>query len=100
MATGTIWDEREHVVALYLFRFGPEDLGLSYQEIADVMGRSPDSLIMRFSNFLHAENSKHGLDGGGHKAYEVYAKYKDSPKAQLRRIALKALLNKAKRSGT
>lgn len=88
-----IWSEDEHIVAIYLYRFGYEELGVNYPKIAELFGRSPDSLIMRFANFLSVEKEGSGLSGGGEKTRQVYKQYKDVPKDELRKRVINILLD-------
>lgn len=78
------WKEEEYMVALYLYRFGFEEIGIRYSEIA----RTPDSLIMRFANFLNCENENAGLKGGRNKVRKFNLKYKDIPKDLLKGMVL------------
>lgn len=93
-----LWKDEEYIVALYLYRFGFEELGFNYTKIAEIMGRSPDSILMRFGNFLSAENNKSGLDGGGKKSKEMYHRYIDTPREILRKEVINILINMALRS--
>ncbi|MBM7854314.1 putative transcriptional regulator [Desulfohalotomaculum tongense] len=93
-----IWSNEEHIIAFYLYRFGYEELGVNYSRIAEIMGRTPDSLIMRFANFLNVEKKGSGLSGGGEKAREIYKRYKDTPKDELRKMVVNILLSAASKS--
>ena len=88
-----IWSDEEHIIALYLYRFGYEELGVSYSRIAEIVGRTPDSLIMRFANFLSVENEGTGLSSGGEKAREIFLNYKNTPKDELRKMVINMLID-------
>ncbi|MEJ6949392.1 hypothetical protein [Natronospora cellulosivora (SeqCode)] len=88
------WDEGEYIVALYLYKYGYVDLGLDYTQIATIINRSPNSIIMRFANFLSVENDDAGLSGGGKKTREIYDEYKDISREELKKIAKNYLYNK------
>ena len=90
-----IWNEKEYIIVLYLYRFGYEELGVTYSRIAEIMGRTPDSIIMRFANYLSAESKGAGLSGGGEKAREMYDRYKDTPKDELRKMVVNFLIDLA-----
>lgn len=81
------------ILALYLYRFGYEDLKLNYTQISDIIGRSPNSIIMRFSNYLNVEREGVGLSGGGERVKEIYQQYINRPKEDLKHIVIE-LLNK------
>lgn len=91
-----LWRDDEYIITLYLYRFGYEDLGFNYTKIAEIMGRSPDSIIMRFGNYLSAENRKSGLKGGGEKASDMYFKYIDIPREEMRKKVIGILIDMAK----
>jgi|GEM_PF-1146064 len=93
-----LWSDEEHIIALYLYRFGYEELGISYSRIAQIIGRSPDSLIMRFANYLSIESRGSGIDGGGERAKEIFLKYKDVSKEEIRKLVLNYLSNIAKQN--
>lgn len=93
------WEDGEYLITLYLYRYGYEELGMNYTEIANIMGRTPDSILMRFANYLAVENGKTGLKGGGEKAREMYLKYINLPKAELHREVICSLINMAKERG-
>ncbi len=90
-----LWSDEEHIIAIYLYRFGYEELGVNYSHIAEIIGRTPDSIIMRFANFLSIEKEGAGLSGGGEMARETYNKYGNVPKDELRKAVVKILLNMA-----
>lgn len=92
----SLWDEEEYIITLYLYRFGYENLGFNYSQIAAMLGRSPDSIIMRFANYLCCEDNKVGLKGGGEKTREMYKKYIDYSELELRKAAIRTLVNKTR----
>jgi hypothetical protein len=86
------WTDEELVIAVYLYRFGWEDLGVSYQDIASMMRRKPSTIPFRFANFLSYDGVQTGLKHGGKHAREVYNTYKTVPREHLRQRAIQALL--------
>lgn len=94
--SGRTWTDGELIVSVYLYRFGYEDLGLSYGQIADIFGRSPDSFFYRFANYLSMESNR-GLKNTGNRAKEIFESYKATPKDELRKAALKMILEHIRR---
>lgn len=92
VARGTDWNEEELIIAVYLYRFGWEDLGVSYQEIGKLMHRKPSTIPFRFANFLSYDGVNTGLKHGGKYAREIYERYKHLPREELRQRAIQALL--------
>ena len=90
--TKRIWSDEEHIIALYLYKFGYEELGVNYSRIAEILDRTPDAIIMRFANFLSVENEGTGLSGGGEKAREIFEKHKNTPKDELKKMVVNMLL--------
>lgn len=88
----TDWTEEELVIAVYLYRFGWEDLGVTYSDIAKLMRRKPSTIPYRLANFLSFEGAKSGLKHGGPFAKSIYEAHRDMPKDALRRKAIHALL--------
>lgn len=95
--TRRAWSDEEHIVAIYLYRFGFEELGFTYPEIARMLGRKPSSIIMRYANYLNIEDGGSGLSGGGVRAREMYNAYRAVPKQELRRKVLNILQDMAER---
>lgn len=91
-ARGTQWNENELIVAVYLYRFGWEDLGVTYRDVAALMHRQPSTIPFRFANFLSYDGGETGLKHGGKYAREVYDSHKTIPREHLRRKAVQALL--------
>jgi len=89
------WTDGELIVSIYLYRFGFEDLGLSYKQIADIFGRSPDSLFYRFANFLSMETDC-GLKNAGSRAKQLFEVYGSMAKDELRKTALKMIIEHLK----
>jgi hypothetical protein len=52
---------------------------------------------MRFANFLSSEKEGAGLTGGGEKAREIYMKYRNTPKDELRKMVLNMLFDIARK---
>ena len=48
---------------------------------------------MRFANFLNVENEETGLSGEGEMAREVFAKHRNTPKDDLRKMVINMLLD-------
>lgn len=88
----TDWSEDELIISIYLYRFGWEDLGVSYGDIAALMGRRASTIPFRFANFLSYDGIETGLKHGGRYAREIYQRYKGIPREELRRRAVQALL--------
>lgn len=87
------------IVAVYRFRFGWEDLGVTYSDIAGLMGRKPSTIPFRFANFLSYDGVVTGLNNGGRYAKEIYETYRNIPRDVLRRRVIQALLNLSRQSG-
>ncbi len=92
------WTNGELIVSVYLYRFGYEDLGLTYEQIADIFKRSPDTFFYRFANFLSMETG-HGLRNTGNLAKEIFESYKHTPKDELRKTVIKMILEHARACG-
>lgn len=90
--SGQDWTEEELVVSVYLYRFGWEDLGVTYKDLGRLMGRKPSTIIFRFANFLSHDGVESGLSGGGQLARDVYDACRGVPREELRLKAVKALL--------
>lgn len=87
-----LWTDDEYLITMYLYRFGYDDLGLNYTQIAEIIGRTPDSIIYRFANYLSVENGKTGLNGGGNRVHEMFNKYINCSKDEMRKNVITALL--------
>lgn len=90
--SGRTWTDGELIVSVYLYRFGYEDLGLSYEQIANVFGRSPDTFFYRFANFLSMETGS-GLRNAGTRARDIFESYRNVPKDDLRKTSIKKILD-------
>lgn len=86
------WTDDEVLIAVYLYRFGWEDLGVDYATIGKAMGRRPGTIIFRMANFLSYDGVAGGLGHGGGHAEEVYKKYRDVPREALRALAIQGLM--------
>lgn len=93
MVKRRLWSEGEYILTIYLYRFGYEDLGVTYPTIAKIIGRTPDSLIFRMANYLNAEQENVGLKGGGQKVKEIYNKFINTPKDELRKKVMEFLFS-------
>ncbi|MFW6026751.1 MAG: hypothetical protein ACOCRX_10460 [Candidatus Woesearchaeota archaeon] len=87
------WNDEEYIIALYLYKYGFEDLGIGYTKIGKILNRTPDAIIMRFANFLSVENNNAGLSGGGKRTRYIYNKYNNFSKEELRKIVMDYLFN-------
>lgn len=91
-----LWSEEDYMITIFLYRFGFEPLGLSYGEIANLMERTPNSIIMRFGNYLFYENVGSGLSGGGENVGIMYDKYSKIEKETLQTKVINVLNHKRK----
>lgn len=94
--SGHDWTEDEIIVTVYLYRFGWEDLGVSYGDLGKLMGRKSSTIIYRFANFLSYDGVDSGLSGGGQLAQEIYQKHRTTGRDELRRMAVHAVLKLAR----
>lgn len=85
------WTDEEIIVSVYLYRFGYEELGIKYQQIAQLFNRSPNAILFRFANFLNEDEGEAGLSGGSARARKVFKEYKNAPKERLREVVLRIL---------
>lgn len=76
------WTERDDLKALYLYKFGNDDLELTIKRIADSIGTTEASLKMRIANF-QAIDTGSGLDNFARQSEKVFEKYKGLPKSEL-----------------
>ena len=97
--SGRAWTDGELIVSVYLYRFGYEDLGLSYEQIADIFGRSPDTFFYRFANFLSMETGR-GLRNTGNRAREIFESYRGARKDDLRKMSIKMILDHVRSGNT
>jgi 5-methylcytosine-specific restriction protein A len=77
------WTEDDDIVALYLYRFGPDDLPISVGEIGDRLGMGAGSLRMRIGNF-RAIDGQGGLDNAAIQSRKVYESHAKTSKDELR----------------
>ena len=84
------WTENDDVVALYLYRFGPDDLSLGIGEIGDRLGMGAGSLRMRIGNF-RAIDGKGGLGNAAIQSRKIYETHAKSSKGELRTEVLSIL---------
>lgn len=89
------WTEDEIMVAIYLYRFGYEEIGLPYSRIAMLLGRTPEAIFMKMSNLLNADQGHGGLTNIGKKDIEMLLVYKDVPKYDLHKRVVSFLFGRA-----
>jgi len=84
------WTEEDDVVALYLFKYGDEDLPFSLESISRKLGMSRDSLGMRVANFK-AIDGQGGLEHFAKLSERVYRRHCNTAKAELESLVLEIL---------
>lgn len=89
------WSDEELIVAVYLYRYGYEELGLTYTKIADILGRSAEAIFMKLSNMLSVHQGKGGLKNTGKRDGEILNEYINAPKDELRKRAIGILFETA-----
>lgn len=87
------WTECDDIVALYLYRFGPDHLDVSVEEAAATLGISPSSMKMRMMNFQNlADNG--GLPHVAQLSQRIFEKNASTPEYELRLLAQNCLAAK------
>jgi len=89
------WSDKELTTAVYLYRFGHEELGLTYLKIAQIFGRSPESIFMKLSNLLSLDQGFGGLSNTGKRDKEILESFKTMHKDDLRKIVIGYLFEMA-----
>jgi hypothetical protein len=84
------WTESDDLAALYVYKFGVENLPYSQDEIALRKGIKPGSFRMRIENF-RAIDGEGGLDHFSKLSMGVYERYRNLSVAELRRKAFPEL---------
>lgn len=83
------WSREDDIVAFYLYRFGPESLIMSIEEISKRLGMSEASLKMRIGNF-QAIDGAGGLQNYAKLSERIYKEYisvnQDNHMAQVKLI--------------
>ena len=84
------WTEDDDIVALYLYRFGPDDLPLGIAEISEKLGMKAGSLKMRIGNF-QAIDGHGGLSNAAIQSRKIYETHGTTSKDELRTKVLSIL---------
>lgn len=92
--TKSNWTEEEIMVAIYLYRFGYEEIGLPYANIAKLLGRTPEAIFMKLSNLLNVDQGHGGLANIGKKDAEMLRAFKDVPKHELHKQVVQFLFER------
>lgn len=73
------WTIKDEVIALFLYKFGEEDLIFDIPGIASKLGMSKDSLKAKIENFKFLDTGK-GLSNFSKNSKQVYEDFKNAPK--------------------
>lgn len=84
------WTECDDTVAFYLWKFGPEGLGLSIDAIATTLSIPIDSMKMRMRNF-HSLAGQGGLANVAAQSKDIFARFGTLSEDELRTKALACL---------
>jgi len=84
------WTEGDDLVALYMSRHGVARLPMMQAGIANRLGMSETSLIMRQHNFGHLDNGT-GLSHVAAQTRRIHRHYRNATEAELRPLALRVL---------
>jgi hypothetical protein len=84
------WTKCDDVIALYVYKYGTAQLGLTHEQIAEHIGVSAASLTMRVSNF-RSEDIGTGLPNVAQQTRVVLREYGSWPEPELRAKAKKCL---------
>lgn len=90
MAEKHEWTENDDIIALYLYRFGLEDLPLGIGEIGDRLGMGAGSLRMRIRNF-RAIDGQGGLENAAIQSRKIFEANAKASKGELRTKLLSIL---------
>jgi hypothetical protein len=93
-----LWTECDDVVALYLFRFGSSNIGLSIEGIAEKLGMSYASMKMRIRNFQSLAGGG-GLPHIAEQSKSIFARFKTLSELELRARAIRCLDNRGTGNG-
>jgi hypothetical protein len=86
-----VWNFDDQTLAMYNSRFSIEDLGISKDEVAEVIiGSSVGSFVQQSSNFDYLDG-KNGLDRPNETQTAVFEKYKGYPQSDLKTVCLNIL---------
>jgi hypothetical protein len=84
------WTENDDIVALYLYRFGPDDLPFGIAKISETLGMKAGSLKMRIGNF-QAIDGQGGLSNAAIQSRKIYEVHAKASKDELRTKVLSIL---------
>lgn len=84
------WTKEDDIVTLYLYKYGDGDLPFTIEDIAKNLGMGVVSLRMRIANFK-AIDGRGGLNHFGKISLEIYERYHETPKDELRSLVGKIL---------
>ncbi|HJQ35814.1 MAG TPA: hypothetical protein VKB93_01615 [Thermoanaerobaculia bacterium] len=79
------WTEADDIAALYVYRFGPERLGMSTTELARSRGIKAGSFRMRVKNF-QALDGRGGLKNWADQSAQVYDRFRNASEETLQRL--------------
>ncbi len=79
---GRRWTEDEMLVAIFLYRFGRDALGVPLPVVAKAMGRSADALELRLLDLKVIDKGDRSLAGFGESSplRELWYRAKDTPR--------------------
>jgi len=80
------WSVQDDIVALYLCLYGEGDIG-TLESSGEARGMGRGSMRMRVQNFQSLIDGS-GLDHAAKQSVEVYRRHKNTPREELRRLAL------------
>lgn len=83
--TNHSWTEFGDVAALYVYRFGADNLGKTIEDLARSRGIKPGSFRMRVKNF-QALDGKGGLENWSDQSEQIFNRYRDLDEERLRRL--------------
>ncbi|MFW9994542.1 MAG: hypothetical protein ACFFD4_21035 [Candidatus Odinarchaeota archaeon] len=90
------WTKEDHVIALYLYRFGMESLG-DPTVLLELLNISISSMTMKFANLISAKyGEKEGKLRTSELDREVVEKYGSVPEPEYRRIVMDIIFRKLK----
>jgi hypothetical protein len=84
------WTKDDESLALYLYRFSEDGLGLSLRKIGDKLGIGVGPLKMRIGNFCYLDTGA-GLSHPSSQSREIYRLDKATSQGDLKRLVLKIL---------
>jgi hypothetical protein len=87
------WTQCDDIVALYLFRFGSSNIGLSIEGIAKKLGMSYASMKMRIRNFQSLAGGR-GLPHIAEQSKSIFTRFGSLSELELRARAIRCLGNR------